>query len=99
MPARTKSWDWIVDETREAERISQWADPIAYGVTVLRAYRKDFWQYQPERIEVWSEKGTVRGILASVFDEFAVTFQVKHGFDSVTSIHMTAEDTEDRDRR
>jgi hypothetical protein len=57
-------WGWIVDETREAERISQWDNSIDYGETVLRAYRKDFWQYQPDRIEVWSEKGTVRGVLA-----------------------------------
>jgi hypothetical protein len=91
-------WGWIVDETRAPERISQWNDPIEYGETILRAYRKDFWQYQPERIEVWSEKGTVRGVLAPVLDEFALTFCVKHGFDSATSVYQTAQETEDRDR-
>jgi hypothetical protein len=91
-------WGWIVNETREAERISQWDNPIDYGEAVLQSYRKDFWQYQPDRIEVWSEKGTVRGVLAPVLKEFAVTFQVKHGFDSATSVYKTAEETEDTDR-
>jgi hypothetical protein len=91
-------WEWIVDENRAPERISQWNDPIEYGETVLRAYRKDFWQYQPERIEVWSEKGTVRGVLAPVLDEFAITFQVKHGFDSATSVYQTARETEGNGR-
>jgi hypothetical protein len=91
-------WEWIVDETREPERISQWRDPITYGETILRSYRKNFWQYQTERVEVWSEKGTVRGVLASVLDEFAVTFCVKHGFDSATSVNQVAEDTMDSPR-
>ena len=54
-------WSHIVDETREAERISGWSNLADYGETVLRSYRKNFWQHQPERVEVWSEKGTVRG--------------------------------------
>jgi hypothetical protein len=91
-------WEWIVDETREPERISQWNDPIQYGESILRCYRKDFWQYQPERIEVWSEKGTVRGILAPVLDEFAVTFCVQHGFGSATAVNGVAEATAGNER-
>jgi hypothetical protein len=54
-------WEWIVDETREAERIATWADPAAYADIVQRGYRRDHWHLQPHRVEVWSEKGTVRG--------------------------------------
>jgi hypothetical protein len=91
-------WAWIVDETREPESVSQWADPRDYGKTILRSYRKDFWQHQTERIEVWSEKGTVRGVLVPVLDEFAITFCVKHGFDSATSIYQSAQATAGNDR-
>src|SRR5262245_56855291 len=56
-------WGWIVDETRELERCSSWDDPAAFVRTVSRAYRRDFWNQQPRRVEVWSEKGTVRGVL------------------------------------
>jgi hypothetical protein len=68
-------WDWIVDETREPERVSSWANPQAFMSTVKRAYRKDFWALQPRRVEVWSEKGTVRGTVAPVLDEYGVTFR------------------------
>ena len=69
-----------------------------YGEAVLRSYRKDFWRHQKDRVEVWSEKGTVRGVLAPVLDELAVTFSVKHGFDSATSINGVANVTCDLDR-
>lgn len=48
-------WEWIVDETRDVERVSTWADPEAYARTVARSYRRDFWNQQPVRCEVWSE--------------------------------------------
>jgi hypothetical protein len=57
-------WEWIVDETRAIERTSTWADPEEYARAVARSYRRDFWNQQPVRCEVWSEKGTVRGVLA-----------------------------------
>ena len=91
-------WQWIVDETREAEKVSAWGDLGDYSETILRSYRRDFWQHQPERIGVWSEKGTVRGVLAPVLHKFAVTFRVLHGFGSATSVHDVALETEDLDR-
>jgi hypothetical protein len=35
-------WAWIVDETRELERVSTWANPAAYARAVARSYRRDF---------------------------------------------------------
>jgi hypothetical protein len=86
-------WEWIVDETRAPERASTWSSLADYGEAVLRSYRKDFWRHQENQVEVWSEKGTVRGVLSPVLDEFAVTFSVKHGFDSATSIKNAAVET------
>jgi hypothetical protein len=40
-------WEWIVDETRELERVSTWANPAAYARAVARSYRRDFWDQQP----------------------------------------------------
>ena len=91
-------WDWIVDETREAECISAWENPAAYVDTVKRGYRRDRWTDQSERLEVWSEKGTVRGILAPVLDEYGVTFRVMHGYGSTTAVHDVAEQSERSDK-
>jgi hypothetical protein len=88
-------WSWIVDETRELERISTWDDPAQYARAVARSYRRDFWNQQPLRVETWSEKGTVRGVLQPVLDEYAVGFRVMHGFSSATSIREVAQDDDD----
>jgi hypothetical protein len=90
-------WDWIVDETRAIERVSTWADPAAYARCVARSYRRDFWDLQPHRVQVWSEKGTVRGVLAPVLDHYAVGFLPVHGFSSATAAHDIAEDDDGRE--
>ena len=46
-------WEWIVDETRAIERVSTWADPAEYARCVARSYRRDFWDQQPVRVQVW----------------------------------------------
>src|SRR6516164_10596024 len=91
------SWDWIVDETRSIERVSTWANPAAYARAVARSYRRDFWDQQSVRCEVWSEKGTVRGVLAPVLDEYAVGFRVMHGFSSATSVYDVSQDDDGRE--
>jgi hypothetical protein len=89
-------WDAIVDETRELERIGSWSDPEAYTRTIIRSYRRDYWDQQPVRVEVWSEKGTIRGLLRPVLDTYGVGFRVMHGFASATSVHDVAEDNDGR---
>ncbi len=89
-------WDWIVDETRELERRPSWDDPADFVRTVSRSYRRDFWNQQPVRVEVWSEKGPVRGVLQPVLDEYGVGFRVMHGFSGATTIHEVAQDDDGR---
>ena len=90
-------WEWIVDETRSLERTSTWSNPAAYAKCVARSYRRDFWNQQPCRVEVWSEKGTVRGVLAPVLDHFAVGFRVMHGFSSATAVYDVCQDDDGRE--
>lgn len=91
-------WAWIVDETREAERIASWDNPENIIRAAVAQYRKDYWADQPQRVEVWSEKGTVRGTLAPVLHEYGVTFRVQHGYGSATSIYGAAQDSADGDK-
>jgi hypothetical protein len=90
-------WEWIVDETRSAERVATWEDPEAYSRTVANSYRRDFWNHQPVRVEIWSEKGTVRGVLQPVLSEYQVTFRALHGFNSATQVWDIAQDDDGRD--
>jgi hypothetical protein len=90
-------WGWIVDETRVIERMSTWDDPEEYAECVAQSYRRDFWNQQPHRVKILSEKGTVRGLLAPVLDHYAVGFVPVHGFSSATTAHDIAEDDDGRD--
>lgn len=91
-------WEWIVDETRAAEKVLTWADPDERINAAVRNYRRDYWQEQPYRIEIWSEKGTVRGTLAPILDEYGVTFRAMHGYSSATVINTIAEESNMSDK-
>ena len=86
-------WDWIVDETREAETVASWNSPDEIISAAVNQYRKDYWAIQPRRVEVWCEKGTVRGTVTPVLKKYGVTFRVLHGYGSATSIHGIAAET------
>ena len=86
-------WAWVVDETREAERIASWDSPEEIISTAVAQYRKDYWAMQPNWVEVWSEKGTIRGTLAPVLKNYGITFRVMHGYGSATSINSIAKET------
>ena len=86
-------WEWIVDEARAPEIVAQWNNPETIIEAACAGYRKNYWQDQPNRVEVWSEKGTVRGTLAPVLDKFGVTFRVMHGYGSTTVLHDIASET------
>ena len=90
-------WEWIVDENRSLERAAVWDDPEEYARDCARSYRRDFWNLQPLRVEVWSEKGTVRGLLQPVLNEYAVGFRVMHGFGSATTVYDVAQDGDGRE--
>jgi hypothetical protein len=83
-------WEWVVDETRGAERPPCWDDPVEFARVVQRSYRRNRWARQDRQVEVWSEKGTVRGTLAPILDKYAVTFRVMHGYSSATVVNDVA---------
>jgi len=88
-------WDWIVDETREAERPGTWANPETFIPAVMQSYRRNRWEMQTACLEVWAEKGTVRGTLAPVLQHYGVTFRVMHGHASATALHEAAEESQE----
>jgi hypothetical protein len=93
----TIPWEWIVDETRAVESVTAYTDPEEYVGITLAAYRRDFWQHQPKRVLVVSEKGTVRGVLKPVLDKWAAPFLVMHGFSGATTIYDMARDDDGRE--
>jgi hypothetical protein len=91
-------WEWIVDESREAETVTTWENPHEIIRAAVRGYRRDYWQDQHCRVEVWSEKGTIRGTLSPVLNEYGVTFRVMHGYASATVINDIADISNSSDK-
>ena len=84
-------WEWVVDEHRTGERVPSWDDPEDFARSVVRQYRRDRWITQPRQVEIWSEKGTIRGTLAPILSWSGVTLRVMHGYSSATIVHKVAE--------
>ncbi|MBA3884583.1 MAG: hypothetical protein H0X67_02485 [Acidobacteria bacterium] len=91
-------WEWIVDNTRKPTHPGTYSSPMAFGRSVSRWWDQDPWEYQDVRVEIWSEKDTVSGLLGPVLDEFKVAFRVNRGFTSATAAHDIAEDTANSDK-
>jgi hypothetical protein len=89
-------WAWVVDETRSLERVPTWNDAGDFAETMVSSYRRDSWNQQPHRVEVWSEKGTIRGVIDPVLDKYAVGFRVMHGFSSATTVYDVAQSDDGR---
>lgn len=85
------NWGWLLDESREAEVTASWSSPDDIIRSAVRQYRRDYWQDQDYRVEVWSEKGTIRGTLHPVLNEYGVTFRVMHGYASATVVNTIAD--------
>ena len=100
MVAREKGiipWEWIVDETRQEERASSWNGLGDFGETVVRGYRKDFWQHQKSWIKVYSEKGTVGGIVRPMsWTSSRSALKSFTGSDRRRQLHDVAEESLDR---
>jgi hypothetical protein len=89
-------WEWIVDPTRAEQRVPTWHDPIAFGRTMQKAYRRNKWEAQPTHVSVWSEKGTVEGTLRPILEKYEVPFQVLHGWSGSTPVWDAARANLDR---
>ena len=90
-------WEWVVDETRGLEISASWANPEQFADEMTASYRRSFWDQQPKRCQVWSEKGTVRGLLKPVLDRYGVGFNPVHGFTSATDAYNISQDDDGRE--
>jgi hypothetical protein len=84
------SWDWIVDETRDLEIGVSYASKKAAYETLFYNYAHPLWLDQKYDVEIWSEKGTVRGLIKQILDEYRLGFRVFHGYTSATCIYEVA---------
>lgn len=89
--AKVMPYDWITDGSRISLRPETWsAGEVALEVTA-HFYRRALWNDQAVRVEMWSEKDAIRGVVYPVTAEYDVPLMIARGFSSETFLHQTAE--------
>jgi hypothetical protein len=83
-------WHWIVDETRDLEIGVSYASRQTAYESLLYNYAHPLWLSQDYDCEIWSEKGTVRGLIKEVLDEYRLGLRVFHGYTSATCLYEVA---------
>jgi len=85
-------WEWIVAEHTKSKHVSQWDDPVDFLRAVRLSYRKDLWTLQPRRPEIWSEKGTVKGILRPIAQNYGLTVRIFGGWGGGSDVYGIAQE-------
>ena len=86
--------DTFCDLTREPVVPSTWSDLSDVLETVEEAYRRDPWQQQERRPEVWLEKEALATVFEPVCRQYRVVLQVCRGYPSVSCLVEAARRTE-----
>ena len=78
---------WMVDRSRPEYRPNVFDDAQEYAEVMKDGYRKDYWQLQPQRVEVWTEKDAIIGSIEKLTSDLGITVRVTRGFMSTTKIY------------
>lgn len=84
-------YQWIVDRSRPEYAPNVFKDLAGYGRAIKQSYRKDYWELQPNYVELWCEKDSVTGSIQDVTDELGITLRVGRGFQSTTRVNEIAQ--------
>jgi hypothetical protein len=92
------SWSFIADGTRWQRKPDTWGSSDDYFNNMIRGYRRDLWQSQGVRIEVWLEKDALADVIIDTTARWDVSLMVSRGQSSATFLHgaaMAAQDAWD----
>ena len=88
------SWHTIVDHTRAAHRAYTHTGIRGAMEDTHRLYRRAMWDHQPHRVEIWTEKETLTGVLRPTVLNWQVGLFPTRGYPSLSFLYDCAEDIE-----
>lgn len=65
-------WNHIVDRTRNLRELAHWESPADIVDAVSKQFRVNYWDTQPEYVEVWIEKDALIGVIQGVCKQLDV---------------------------
>lgn len=83
-------WDFIADATRWMRKAATHGSSESALAALARSYRRNLWQAQSARVEVWLEKDALAGVLVEETDAWDVALMVSRGTSSETFLYSAA---------
>ena len=87
-------FSWIVDNTRFVHRPKTYDSVELALQESIRAYRKNLWNDQNTRVEIWCEKDAIRALILPETWDYDVPLYICRGHSSVSFIHSAWEEIE-----
>lgn len=84
-------WDFISDSTRWQRKPATWRSAEDALRVWQKAYRRDLWQSQNVRVEVWLEKDTMAGVILEATEPWDAPLMVSRGQSSETFVYDSAQ--------
>lgn len=75
-------WDKLVDRTRNLMGLETYSSPREVLQAAASSYRRDLWQEQAWRPEVWVEKEALTGVVSGICNQLRVDFFACRGYNS-----------------
>lgn len=76
------SWTAIEDRTRNLRGVNTYESPAQVIRAARSSYRRDLWEWQPCRPEVWIEKDALVGVISGICADLRVDFFACRGYNS-----------------
>lgn len=87
---RELAWSFIADGTRWMRKPNTWESLDTYMDVMFRDYRRDLWQAQNVRIEIWLEKDALADTITDTCNSWDVPLMVSRGQSSATFLYNAA---------
>jgi hypothetical protein len=84
-------FEWVTDNTRWAHVPQTYASLEEAIKDLQDNYLLDYWQNQPEHVEIWTEKDAMVGVLYPETSQWHIPLQVTRGYPSISYLHSTAQ--------
>jgi hypothetical protein len=84
-------WDFITDGTRWQRKPRSSDSATDFLDSATRSYRRDLWQSQDVRVEVWLEKDALADVVIDATNAWDVALMVSRGQSSATFLHSAAQ--------
>lgn len=88
-------WGFITDGTRWQRKPDSSDNAGSYIERMARTYRRDLWQGQDVRLEVWLEKDALADVILDATDKWDVPLMVSRGQSSATFLYSAAKTAEE----